>query len=145
MAGGWGASFANSIAKLILQAVAITAIADNTATSPATSLYLSLHTASPTGTSSQATSEATFTSYARVAVVRTTSGFDVSTNTANLHALTSFPAATGGSETETHFGLGTASTGAGNLILWGTVTPNIVVSSGVTCQLTTATLLTLGT
>jgi len=143
-AGGFGTTFANDFLKLLLQATAIANIADNAATSPLTNLYLSLHTASPSG-SGQTTSEAAYTSYARVAVARTSSGFDVSTNTANLHSLTSFPAATGGSETETHFGLGTASSGTGKLLVWGTVTPNIVVSNGVTPQITTATFLTLGT
>jgi hypothetical protein len=144
MAGGWGSTFANDLLKLILQATAIANIADNAGTSPLTNLYLALHTASPTG-GNQTTSEAAYTSYARVAVARTSSGFDVSSNTANLHALTSFPAATGGSETEAYFTLGTASSSTGKVLFWGTVTPNIVVSNGVTPQITTATMLTLGT
>lgn len=144
MAGGWGTTFANDLLKLILQATAIANIADNAGTSPLTNLYLSLHIASPSG-ANQNTQEATYTSYTRVAVARTSGGFTVSTNTAALASLTSFPAATGGSETETHFGLGVASSGATKLLLWGTVTPNIVVSNGVTPQITTATFLTLGT
>lgn len=143
-AGGWGTTYANDHLKLLLQATAIANIADNAASSPATNLYLSMHTASPSGTG-QTTSEAGYTSYARVAVARTSGGFAVSGATANLVALTSMVAATGGSETETHYGIGTGSSGAGKLLFWGTITPNIVVSSGVTPQLTTATFLTLGT
>lgn len=143
-AGGWGVTFANDQLKLWLQATAIANIADNAASSPLANLFLSAHTASPSGTG-QTTSEAAFTSYARVSIARTSSGFDVSGATANLHALTSFPAATGGSETETHFGIGTLTSGAGKLMFWGTITPNIVISSGVTAQITTATALTLGT
>jgi hypothetical protein len=134
MAGGWGTTIANDILKLFLQAVAIANLADNAAASPLTVLYLSLHTASPSG-AGQTTSEAAYTSYARKSIARASGagGFTVSTNTGALtDALTSFVAATGGSETETHFGLGTASSGAGKLIVWGTVTPNIVVSNGVT-------------
>jgi hypothetical protein len=143
-AGGFGSTFANDLLKLIFQATAIANIADNAASAPLTALFLSLHTASPSG-AGQTTSEAAYTSYARVSVARTSGGFTISTNTAALVALTSFPAATGGSETETHFGVGTLTSGAGKLLFWGTISPNIVVSSGVTPQLTTAAFLTLAT
>lgn len=143
MAGGFGSTFANDLIKLIFQATAIANVADNAASSPLTSLQLALHTASPSG-GSQTTSEAAYTSYARVAVLRSSSGFDQSTNTAALHTLTSFPAATGGSETETHFSVGTASSGTGKVLFWGTVSPSIVVSSGVTPQITTSSFLSLG-
>lgn len=143
-AGGFGTTFANDFLKLLLQATAIANIADNAASSPITNIELSLHTASPSG-AGQTTNECAYTSYARVAVARTSGGWGVSGATANLVALTSFPAATGGSETATHFGAGTAHTSTGKLLFWGTVTPNIVISSGVTPQITTATMLTLGT
>lgn len=144
MAGGWGATFANDLIKLIFLATAIANIADNAATSPNTNIYLSTHTSSPSG-GNQTTSESAYTSYARVALLRSSSGFTASTNTMSLTALTSMPAATGGTETITHFQLGTAVSGTGKTIVWGTVTPNISVANGVTPQLTTATLLTLGT
>lgn len=106
------------------------------------SLYISLHTADPGETGDQTTSEATYTSYARVAVARSGSGFTVTANSVSPAATVSFPAATGGTNTITHFGIGTASSGAGKLLYSGTVTPNISVSSGVTPQLTTATAVT---
>lgn len=142
--GGWGTTTANDVQKLYLTATAIANIADNAATSPNTNTFVSLHTASPSG-ANQTTSEAAYTSYARATVARTGSGWTVSTNTSALAALLSFAAATGGSETETHFGVGKLTSGAGVLWFWGTVTPNIVVSTGVTPQITTAVLLTLGT
>lgn len=147
MAGAWGTTFANDLLKLILLGTAIANIADNAATSPLTSLHLALHTASPAG-NDQTTSEVTYTSYARKDRTRdnnASTGWNVSTNTAALQALTSFAAGTGGSGTATHFSLGTASSGAGKILFWGTVTPNIVTGNGVTPQLTTATMLTLGT
>lgn len=109
--------------------------------STAGSLYLSLHTADPGEAGSQTTSEATYTSYARVAVNRTT-GFSVSGNSATLAALTSFPACTGGSNTITYFGIGTDSSGAGTLLFSGALNASLSVSSGVTPQLTTATSVT---
>lgn len=128
-----------NILKLIFQAVAIANVADNASSSPLTNLYVSLHTASPGASGNQTTNECAYTSYARVAVARTTGGFDISGQTINLHALTAFPQATGGSETATYFGIGTASSGAGILLYYGTVTPNIAISNTVTPELTAAT------
>jgi hypothetical protein len=138
-----GNTFINDLLKLIFNATAIANIADNAATSPLTNLYVSLHTANPGAGGSQTTSEAAYTSYARVAVARTTGGWTAaSAQSTSPVATISFPAATGGSETETYFAIGTASSGAGKLLYSGTVTPNISLSSGVTPQLTTATTVT---
>lgn len=143
-AGGFGTTTANDILKLYATATAIANIADNAASTPNTNTFISLHTATPSG-ASQTTSEAAYTSYARATVARTAGGWTVSTNTLALAALLSFAAATGGSETETFYGVGKALTSTGVLWWYGTVTPNIVVSTGVTPQITTAVLLTLGT
>ncbi len=43
-----------------------------------------------------------------------------------------FPAATGGSETETNFGIGSDTSGAGNLFMDGSLTSGLAVSSGIT-------------
>ncbi len=81
--------------------------------------------------------------YARIAVARASGGFTVSSNAANLTAIATFAAmASGAGGTVTHFGLGTASSGAGNLIFFGTVTPNIAVVAGVTPKLDTGTTIT---
>jgi len=146
MAGGWGSTFANDWLKLLLQATAIANVADNAATSPITNIEYALHTASPSG-GNQTTSEAAYPSYARAVVARTSGGHSVSGATAALVALTSFPASTGSpSETETHFSAGKDHTGTGKIFFWGTLTPNITVNAaGITPQITTATMLTLGT
>lgn len=136
-----GNSLSTSILALLLNATAITNVAQN-GTSPLTVIYLSLHTASPGATGNQATSEAAYGSYARQSISRTSSGFTVGTASATLTSAVSFPAATSGSETETFFGVGTASTGAGVLWYFGPISPTIAVSSGVTPQLTTGTTIT---
>jgi len=110
--------------------------------STAGSLYVSLHTSDPGEAGDQTTNETTYTSYARVAVARSGAGWTVTNNSVSPAATISFPACTGGTATITHFGIGTASSGAGVLIYKGTVTPNISVGSGVTPQLTTATAIT---
>jgi hypothetical protein len=135
-------SFENSLLKLIFNATAISNLADNAGSSPLTNLYVSLHTADPGEAGDQTTSETSYTSYARVAVARTTGGWTVTANSVSPVANIDFPAATGGSGTITHFGVGTASSGAGVLYYSGTVTPNITVSSGVTPRLTTASTIT---
>jgi hypothetical protein len=138
-----GTTFCNDWLKLVFNATAIAGIADNTATSPKTSLYVSLHTANPGVGGSQTTSEAAYTSYARVAVARTTGGWTASTAASTSPVATiSFPAATGGTETETYFAIGTAATGVGKILYVGTLSPTIAVSTGVTPQLSTASTIT---
>jgi hypothetical protein len=106
------------------------------------SLYVSLHTADPGEAGDQTTSETTYTSYARVAVARTSGGFTITANSVSPAATVSFAQGTGGSGTVTHFGIGTASSGAGVLLYSGTVSPNVVTGNLITPSLTTASAIT---
>ncbi len=135
-------TFDNDLLKLIFNATAIANIADNAAASPLTNIYVSLHTATTAVGGSQTTNEAAYTSYARVAVARTTGGWTVTGASVSPVATISFPAATGGSETETYWAVGTLASGAGKVLYFGTITPTIAVTSGVTPQLTTASAVT---
>ncbi len=96
------------------------------------SLYVSLHTADPGEAGTQATSEATYTSYARVAVARTSGGWTISGNAVSNTAAINFPACTGGTNTITHFGIGTLASGAGTLLFSGALTASLAVSNGIT-------------
>lgn len=133
----------NNLLKLIFNATNWSLIADNTATTPLTSLFVALHTADPGATGSQTTSEIGYTSYARVAVARTTSGWTASSaeSTSPVAAI-NFPAGTGGSGTATFFSVGTATSGAGSILYSGAISPSIVCGSGVTPSLTTASTIT---
>lgn len=135
-------SFENSLLKLIFNGTAIANLADNAATSPLTNLYVSLHTADPTESGTQATSEATYTGYARVAVARTSGGWTVTNNSVSPVANIDFPVATGGTNTITYFGVGSASSGAGVLYYSGSISPTISVVTGVIPRLTTASTIT---
>lgn len=135
-------TFDNDLLKLIFNGSAIANLADNAASSPLTNLYMSLHTASPGVGGNQTTNEAAYTSYARVAIARTSGGFTVSGASVVLAAACNFPAATGGSETETYAAIGTASSGSGKILYFGPISPTIPVTSGVTPQLTTGTAIT---
>lgn len=132
----------NALLLLLFNATTFANVAINATASPITDVYASLHTADPGETGDQTTSEAAYTSYARVAVVRTSSGWTVTNNSVSPVANISFPAGTGGSGTVTHFGVGKSISGAGVLWYSGTVTPNIVTGNGVTPVLTTATAIT---
>lgn len=99
-----------------------------------TDLYLAFHTADPGEAGSQTTSEATYTSYARVAVARTAGGWTVSGNSVSNAALVQFPQSTGGSNTLTHLSIGTASSGAGQILYSGALNASLSVSSGIQPQ-----------
>jgi hypothetical protein len=133
MASGKGNTNAAGILQAIYQAVFtdLSTLLAN-AGSPLTTLYVSLHTANPGATGNQSTSEAAYTSYARQAVARTTGGWTLTSETITNAAAINFPAATGGSETETYVGIGTASSGSGILLWFGALTSPLAVSSGIT-------------
>jgi hypothetical protein len=95
--------------------------------------YVSLHTANPNETGSQNTSEAAYTApYARQSVARSSAGWDEASSAASNHSAITYPACTGGSETETHFGIGSDSSAAGHLFIWGALTSSLAVSNGIT-------------
>lgn len=135
-------AFETDLLELIFNATDLALLADDTVTTPLTNLYVSLHTADPGETGTAVTNECAYTSYARVAVARTSGGWTVTGNSVSPVANISFPAATGGTETATHFGITSTASGAGALYYYGTVTPNISISSGVTPVLTTASTIT---
>lgn len=97
-------------------------------------LFISLHTGDPGEAGSQTTSECAFGSYARVSVARSGAGFTVASDTATNAAVISFPECTSGSETVTHVAVGTATSGAGQIIYKGALTASRAVSSGITLQ-----------
>lgn len=138
----FGSTFANDLLKLIFQATAIANIADNAAASPLTNLYVSLHTGDPSA-GNQQTNEASYTSYARVAVARTSGGWTVTSNAVSPAATISFPQATGGTSTCTYAAVGTVVSATGKILFSGTLSPSIAVSNGVTPQLTTSSTITL--
>lgn len=142
MSGGKASAFDNALLQLIFNAVSIANLAENASSSPLTSLYVSLHTADPGTGGSQTTSEAAYGGYSRVAVARTSSGWTVSGSTVTPAATIVFPSATSGSETETYFAVGTASSGAGMILYRGPLSPGINVISGVAPEISTTSTIT---
>ncbi|MBR1198821.1 hypothetical protein JQ574_22755 [Bradyrhizobium sp. AUGA SZCCT0158] len=126
-----GDTFENDLMKLLFQGTTIANIADNAASSPLATLYFGLHTADPAESGNQTTSECTYTPYARVGVARSAAGFTVTANSVSPVADVDFPICSSGSETATHFSIGTAASGSGKILYSGTLTPNIVIAATV--------------
>jgi len=105
-----------------------------------TNLYLALHTADPGEAGSQTTSEATYTSYARVAVGRAASGWTITGASVTNTALVQFPQCTGGSSTCTHVSIGTAATGAGQILVSGALNSSLSVSNLIQPQFAASAL-----
>jgi hypothetical protein len=128
-----GNTFENDVVKKIFNDTALSWDAN-------TDLYVSLHTADPGEAGSQTTSECAFGSYARVTVARSGAGWTCSGDTASNTATISFPECTSGSETVTHVAIGTASSGAGQILYKGALTASRAVSSGITLQFAASAL-----
>lgn len=97
------------------------------------SFYVSLHTADPGEAGAQNASEAAYGGYARVAVARTAGGWTIAANTFANTATVQFAAATSGTATITHIGIGTAESGAGKLLWRGAFSSpaSLAVSAGI--------------
>lgn len=128
-------TFENDLVKLIFNNDDIADIGDasglqNSAT--AGSFYIALHTADPGEAGTAATSEATYTGYARVAVARTAGGWTVSGNQASNTAQISFGECTSGSDTVTYVSITTASSGTSKILYSGALTASRSISAGIT-------------
>lgn len=125
----------NNILALIFNATTWNEIAENDTSSPATNLYLSLHTADPGVGGSQTTNETSYTNYARIAVARTTGGWDAPSGGATANAaLAQFAQCGASGATLTHVAIGTASSGAGLVLYAGALTSSLAVANGIQPQ-----------
>jgi hypothetical protein len=99
----------DALLKHIYQNLAWANVGDAAGLQPsaaAGNFYISLHTADPGAGGSQTTNEATYTGYARIPIVRSASGFTVASGVVSNAALAAFAACTGGTNSITHFGIG---------------------------------------
>lgn len=102
--------------------------------------YIALHTADSGNAGTQLTSEATYTSYARVAVTASTGFSAASAASASNTALIQFPQCTGGSNVITHVTIGTASSGAGQVLYRGALNSSLSVSNLIQPQFSASAL-----
>jgi hypothetical protein len=149
MAGTMGVTLQADLLKLVLNGVAKANMADNAASSPLANLYVSLHTSDPTNAGNQTSSEISYTGYARVAVARNPSSpaWTVSGTSPAVAVPTSpivFGTMTGGTGgTATYAVIGTASSGTGELLWKGAISPSISVVNGVAPPLGITTSVTM--
>ncbi len=126
-----GATFADDLLLLIFQATTIANLAINATSSPITSLFVGLHTADPSA-GDQTTSEISYTTYARIGVVRSNVGWTVSgANVVNAGAVT-FGACTAGSATASYVSIGKSVSGTGEVYYSGALTTPLAISVGIT-------------
>ena len=133
----------SAIMSLIFLATAWANYADNAAASPQTNISVAGHSADPGEAGTMSTNEIAYTSYARVNVARSGSGWTETSGSVSPVAAIDWPAGAGGSGTITHWSTGKTGGGAAAILWSGTVTPNIVTGSGITPGLSTATTITL--
>lgn len=135
----------NGVLNLFFIGTAVNGVATAGLASKQTEWWISLHTASPGEAGDQTTNETSYTSYARHKTNRATGtgGWVAATDGAVFPgAIMTFAQCTGGTATISHAAIGSATSGAGTLYYYGTVTPNLSVSSGVTPRLTTSSTVT---
>ena len=123
----------NSILDLIFTNDAFTNLGDAGGLLPSAAdgtLAIAVHTASPGDAGDQTTNEATYTSYARVTVARTTTSWSVTAELVNNVSAITFPTATGGSNTITDFSIGGGF--SSNMFFYGSLTAPLAVSNGIT-------------
>ena len=125
----------NSILALIFNATAWADIAQNDGSGPLTGFYLFLHTAEPGVGYNLTTNETAYTNYVRIAVARTTSGWDVPSGGATANAaLAQFAQCGVTGATITHVAIGTASSGAGTVLYAGALSSSLAVANGIQPQ-----------
>lgn len=95
--------------------------------------HISLHTVALTGaTANQGVNEAAYSGYARVPVARAIAQWTIATQEALNDAAITYIVSADGPETEVHFGMGFATSGATKIDFEGDLTADLVVNIGVT-------------
>jgi len=134
-------SYSDSLLNLVFTGTTFAGVAQKAA-SPVTCIWASLHTAAMSTTCTQASNESTYVGYSRIPITRGAAGWSVTNNTVSPANTITFPAATGGAETETAFGLGLSPTGAGVLLYFGGISPGIPVVNGTQPELLATSTIT---
>ena len=120
----------NDIVQFLFNNVAMPSYGSN--------LYLSLHTADPGEAGDQTTNEVSYTgasgNYARIAISRDAGGWTVSGNQSTNAALAQFAVSDTGPVVVTHLGIGTAASGAGQLLAKGALSASLTVNNLVQPQ-----------
>jgi hypothetical protein len=121
MASGKGNTFIGDLLKYVFQAT-------RPSWDEAANVYISLHTASPGAGGNQSTNECTYTGYARVAVPTNSTNWTLTAETIENALAISFPTNSGASQSVLAIGVGSASSGAGELFYFGTISSTAIAA-----------------
>lgn len=120
----------NDIVKFLFNNVAMPSYGSN--------LYLSLHTADPGEGGDQTTNEVAYTGasgdYARIAISRDAGGWTVAGNQSSNAALAQFAVSNTGPVIATHLAIGTAASGAGQILASGALSASLTINNLVQPQ-----------
>lgn len=125
----------NALALLLFNNVAWASVGDASGLQPSAvpgSFFVALHSADPGEAGDQNTSQIAYTGYARVGVVRSGAGFTVTGSTVTNAAAVTFGECTAGSATATHFSVGLASSGAGQILYSAALDASRSILAGIT-------------
>jgi len=137
-----GTTFANYLAKLLFNGIAIANIADNASVGPLTVFYIALHTESP-GSGDQTTFESTDPAYARKAVARNSGGLVVTGNIINLTSAITFNEESGPPIEYKYASIGIVASGASMILVYGALSASIFGGASKIPQLKTTTSITI--
>ncbi len=126
-----GSTTANDVLLYILNQTALPVYGS----SSGTVLWLALHTADPGAGGTATTNEATYGSYARVSIARTSGGFTVSGTSASNTAIVLFPTSSGTTNTITHMSLTVASSGSTQILYRAALGSSLLVTTGLTPEI----------
>jgi len=130
MAGSKTNAFETALLQHIYQNAAIANIGNAGGLLPSSvagNFYIALYSVAPSETGGG--TECNYTGYARVAVVRSASGFTVSGNQASNAAKVTFGECTGGAQTAVAFAIMTAASG-GDMINWADLSASRSIDVG---------------
>ena len=143
-------NFETSFLQLMFNNTSISNVGDTAGLPPSAttgSLYIALLTGSVDFESNETAaeytgSEAGYTGYNRVAVVRSAAAWPVTGNACGNGSAITFPACTGGTFTATHFGIVTGITGSAtaDMLFYGTLTSDLAISNGITPEFASGSL-----
>ncbi len=130
----------NRLLQLIFNATGWPNIADNTSTAALTNLFVSLHTADPGIGNAQTTNEVAYTNYVRIPIARTPAGWTVAANTAVNTALAQFAQCGATGAAASHVAVGTAVSGAGNVLYAGALSASLAIALNIQPQFSAGAL-----
>ncbi len=140
---GKSTSWKTGLALLVFNNTTYANVGDATGlvgSTTAGSLYVALHTADPGAGGTQATSEAGYVPYARIAVARTSGGWTCTAGTAANTAAVTFAACSSSSSTVTYVSIGVAGSSTTAILYSGILTAQLAVTAGITPQFAIGTL-----